>query len=154
MKIENIAAGIGLSFFVAIGLVALGFGLRNIWRASASKEWPSVPGVVATSEINRSVSHDRKTRSSSTSYAADIHVRYNVAGTDYSTDQIRFGQTVGSGDSSEAELRRLRYPVGATVTVSYNPKDPSLAAMRPGIGSDALWLPGAGLGFLLPGIMF
>lgn len=154
MKVEGIAAAAGLSLVVAIGLVILSFGLRNLWRANASKGWPTASGVVESSETNRSVSTDSSTHASSASYAARIRVRYQVAGRDYNTDVVRFGQTGGSGDSSEAELQRLRYPVGATVTVSYHSKDPSIAAVRPGIDSDALWLPGAGLGFLLPGIMF
>jgi hypothetical protein len=65
-------------------------------------------------------------------------------------DQIWFGQTAGSGDSPEAEPRRFRYPLGEKVTVSY---DPAIAAVHPGFQADALWLPGAGLAFLVSGLM-
>jgi hypothetical protein len=63
---------------------------------------------------------------------------------------IHFGQTLGSGDASEAELQRLRYPVDGEVSVSYDPTHPWIAAARPGLHSEAFWLPGAGLAFLLP----
>ena len=86
-------------------------------------------------------------------YDAKIRFQYEVDGRSYSTDQIYIGQTVGSGDASEAELRRFRYPMGAKVPVSYNPSEPSIASVHPGFQSEVLWLPGAGLAFLVPAIM-
>jgi hypothetical protein len=77
-------------------------------------------------------------------------IQYEVAGKQYSTNLIHFGQTLGSGDASEAELQRLRYPVGGEVSVSYHPSQPWIAAARPGLHAEAFWLPGAGLAFLLP----
>ncbi len=87
-------------------------------------------------------------------YSAVIVFGYRVAGRDYTTDTIHLGQVVGSGDSSDAELRRLRYPPGAKIPVWHHPAEPSTAVVQPGFHSDVLWLPGAGLGFLLPGVMF
>ncbi len=71
--------------------------------------------------------------------------RYEVDGNTYTTSLIQFGETTGSGDSSDAELRRVRYPLGAAMTVRYMPGDPSIAAAEPGFHPDSLWLPGAGL---------
>jgi len=83
-------------------------------------------------------------------YSADTVIQYEVAGKQYSTNLIHFGQTLGSGDASEAELQRLRYPVDGEVAVSYDPSRPWIAAARPGLHAEAFWLPGAGLAFLLP----
>jgi hypothetical protein len=90
---------------------------------------------------------------SSIMYTANIRFQYEVNGRAYRSDQIWFGQTAGSGDSSEADLRRFRYPLGEKVTVSYDPADPAIAAVHPGFQAEALWLPGAGLAFLFPGLM-
>jgi len=106
-----------------------------------------------TSDTSASVTADRRTRTSSKTYSANIRFQYQANGRDYTTATLHFGQTVGSGDSSDAELRHDRYPVGAAVVVSYNPKDPSIAAAEPGFDADALWLPGAGLAFFAPGVM-
>jgi hypothetical protein len=86
-------------------------------------------------------------------YIANLKFQYEVNGQSYRTDQLWFGQTVGSGDSSEAELRRFRYPLGDKVKVSYDPADPSIASVHPGFQAEALWLPGAGLAFLVPAVM-
>jgi hypothetical protein len=37
--------------------------------------------------------------------------------------------------------------------VSYNPRNPSTAVMKPGLHAEAFWLPGAGLAFLLPAVL-
>jgi len=86
-------------------------------------------------------------------YLADIQFRYRVGGREYTTNVLHFGQTWGSGDSSDAELRRFRYPLGAEATVVYNPGAPSIAAAEPGFHAAALLLPGAGLAFLVPAVM-
>jgi len=86
-------------------------------------------------------------------YIANLKFQYEVNGRSYRTDQIWFGQTVGSGDSSDAELRRFRYPLGEKVAVYYDPSDPSIASVHPGFQAEALWLPGAGLAFLVPAVM-
>jgi hypothetical protein len=145
---------VGITSLVLLGGGAIFvLGMRNISRAIASYHWPTVPGVVAQSDSTVSVTRNSDNRGSSTMYSADIRFRYKVGGTDYSTDTLHFGQTAGSGDSSEAELRMSRYPVGGEVTVFYNPKDPSIAAVEPGFAGEALLLPAAGMAFVLPGVM-
>jgi hypothetical protein len=87
-------------------------------------------------------------------HVAEITFSYEVKGITYTTQLIHFGQVVGTADPTDAELRRLRYPAGAQVMISYHPSNPSMAVARPGFHTDALWLPGAGLGFGLPGLVF
>jgi hypothetical protein len=86
-------------------------------------------------------------------YVARIRFAYSVSGQNYSTDQLHFGQTVSSGDSSEAQLRLFKYPLGSAVTVSYNPANPSIAAVEPGLTRDLFYIPGAAFGLMIPAIM-
>jgi hypothetical protein len=139
-----------LSAFILFGLYILGLGLRNVYRAVASQRWPRVPGAVVESATSASVSTDRETRIKSTTYQAQIVFAYQVNGKSYTTDTLHFGQTLGSSDASEAELLHRRYPVGGPVSVSYDPGEPSIAAVKPGVDPDVFWLPGAGLAFVLP----
>src|SRR5579863_3556815 len=143
----------GASIFILMGGAILVPGIRNLSRAVSSRHWPRTAAVVAQSDSSAEVEHDDRGRGSSTMYSADIRFRYQIDGHEYTTDVLHFGQTGGSGDSSEAELRRLRYPLGSEVTVAYNPDAPSIAAAEPGFDSEALLLPGAGLAFAVPGIM-
>jgi len=133
----KLAVLLGLGFFLVPGLLMMGFGSRNVWRGVASSHWPTAVGVVTSSSTTEGVAF-----------------RYAVNGQGYSTNLIRFGQTQGSSDSSEAQLQRLRYPAGSTVPVHADPSDPTIAVVEPGFHSDALWLPGAGLAFALSAILF
>jgi hypothetical protein len=151
-RFTKIASWLTLALLGLGGLAMLGFGLRNVWRAAASSRWPTTEGVIENSTSSASVSRD--SRATSTTYSAYIVARYHAAGRDLVTNLVRFGQTAGSGDVTDAELERLRYPAGGKVTVSYHPGDPTIAVMRPGIHAEVFGLPGAGLAFLLPAIMF
>jgi len=148
----------GLSILLVFGGYLFGIGARNVWRGLASPGWPSVVGSVTTSETSKTVTpsgtpHSRSTQAASVIYSADVRFTYSIGGAEYTTTTLHFGQTLGSGDSSDAELRHARYPVGGPVRVFYKPGDPGVAAVEPGFSPEVLWLPGAGLAILLPGVM-
>jgi len=150
MKLTMIGGVIAIGLVVAFGLYLFGLGLRNVGRAMASSRWPRTAGKVVRSDTREQHDVNKKTGDVSVTYSADTMIEYEVAGKRYSTNLIHFGQTMGSGDASEAELQRLRYPVHGEVSVSYDPGKPWIAAARPGLHAEAFWLPGAGLAFLLP----
>ena len=153
-KLADVLISVCLGLFIAGGLYFFYLGLKNIMLALASREWPAVTGVVKESRTEQSSARDSKTGTTSTTHSARLNFAYEVGGREYGTGTVFFGQTEGSGDSSEAELLRLTYPEGASVEVFYDPSNPAVAAVKPGMYADALWLPGAGLGFALPGAMF
>ena len=150
IKLTVIGAVVAIGLVVIFGLYLFGLGLRNVSRAVASSHWPRTAGKVVRSATQEKHDVDKKTGVVSVIYSADTVIQYGVAGSQYSTNLIHFGQTLGSGDASEAELQRLRYPVDGEVSVSYDPSRPWIAAARPGLHAEAFWLPGAGLAFLLP----
>jgi hypothetical protein len=142
---------------LAIGVLFGGYfsciGARNIWRGMASTRWPKATGIVTTSTTERVTTFDQKTHMTDVEYTANLAFRYNVNGRDYTTHLLSFGQTLGSSDPTEAQLRHLRYPEGAEAPISYNPSEPSIAAVEPGFHASSLWLVIAGLMFALPCIM-
>ena len=150
MKLTVIGVAIAVGLVVAFGLYLFGVGLRNVSRAVASSGWPRTAGKVVRSAMRKQQDVDRKTGAVSVIYSADTVIQYEAGGKQYSTDLIHFGQTLGSGDASEAELQRLRYPLDGEVSVSYDPGQPWIAAARPGLHPEAFWLVGAGLAFLVP----
>jgi hypothetical protein len=153
MESDDLWVIFGASILLLIGGGILIPGIRNVSRALASRHWPQTAAVVGQSESSVETDRGGRGRDPSTMYSATIRFRYKVDERDYTTDLLHFGQTLGSGDSSDAELRRLRYPLGSETTVSYNPAAPSIAAAEPGFHSEVLLLPGAGLAFLAPAIM-
>lgn len=142
----TLIAGFGLYLFLK--------GVGNVRNALASTHWPKTTGTIVSSELSKDTSRDRKTGAASTTYSTKTTVRYQVNGQEQTTNFIFFGQTLGSTDPTDAELQNLRYPVGASVSVSYNPDAPGVAAVKPGLHADSFWLPGAGLAFVIPSIMF
>jgi hypothetical protein len=135
----------GLFFFLK--------GARNIKMALDSTKWPKTSGMVIASEIKRSSTAGTRRSPASATFNADIVIRYTVEGKEYTTNTKHFGQTLGSGDKSEAVLQGFRYPEGMSVTVSYNPGNPAIGVMNPGLHTEAFWLAGAGLAFLLPAVL-
>jgi len=153
-KWTDVLVSLCLGVLVAGGLYFLYLGLRNVWMAVASRDWPAVRGVVKESRVDQSDSRDSETGTVTRMHSARVRVSYSAGGRQYETGTIFFGQTEGSADSSEAELLRMRYPEGLAVKVYYRPGNPAVAALKPGLFADALWLPGAGFVFLLAGVMF
>ena len=152
--IMKICVLVCLALIAGFGFYLFWKGVGNVRNAIASAHWPTTTGVVVGSELSQNSSRNSKTGATSTTYATKTSVRYHVNSQEETTNLIFFGQTLGSGDPTEAELQNLRYPVGAEVSVSYNPRAPGVAAVKPGLHADTFWLPGAGLAFVIPSIMF
>jgi len=152
-KIMLAFCGLAIGVVVAFGLFLFLKGARNIQMAVASEKWPTAPGKVTSVDTVRDATRETRRSPSIVTYNTKTAIQYDVNGQQYTTDVLFFGQTLGSGDKSEAALQRLRYPVGKDVQVSYDPAKPATAAMRPGLHAAAFWLPGAGLAFLLPAVL-
>jgi hypothetical protein len=137
------------------GVGILAPGLRNFWYAYASQGWPTTDGVIvyAEQEATGQVMQDSKGRTGQfTTHGAPLVYRYEVNGTQYFSNVRHFGQFIGSSQDWAEEILQ-RYPSGTGVPVSYCPTDPGLAAIEPGNHSESYYLPGAGLAFLLFGIV-
>jgi hypothetical protein len=148
MKIVLALCMLTVGLVAVLGLYLFLKGARRVQLAATSATWPTTAGKVVSSETTRDVSAYK--RDISVTFNTQTVIRYTVNDHSYITDVLRFGQTLGSGDKSEAALQRLRYPAGKDVPVSYDPANPASAVMKPGLHADAFWLPGAGLAFLLP----
>lgn len=139
-----------IGLVMVLGLYLSVKGARNVRMALASTKWPTASGMVIRSDTTRTVTPGTRRSAGSVTFATQTVIRYLVNGQEFTTDVLHFGQTLGSDDKSEAALQRIRYPEGREVVVSYNPRNPSIGVMKPGLHAEAFWLPGAGLAFLLP----
>jgi hypothetical protein len=101
-------------------------------RENAVMQWPSVTGVVVRSEVKV-----RRTSDDHTEYP-DISYTYEVMGKSYRCKQIMPGGEIG-GINVTSTLER--YPVGAQVTVYYDPRNPKDAVLEQGKKkfSNMLW---------------
>lgn len=116
--------------FLTIGYVmAYQKGLPLLERAKASKNWPTTGGVVLESRIQEHHSNN----SSSTSYSPKIVYRYQVKQNEFESNTVWFGSDVSTSSRSTASNAVKRFPVEKEVTVYYDPADPAIAVLEPGV---------------------
>lgn len=124
------AAGTGC-FFVA--------SWRCIDLAKQALEWPKTTGVVMSFKIVGS-----STPGGGGHRYPKIKYRYCVKNASYVSELIRTDKTDYSLSKAQIQEYRDKYHEGASVTVYYNPDDPSVAVLLPGVsrsmyGSAVLW---------------
>lgn len=112
------------------GTVALLFGIYilQLPMAAASLSWPTVEGSILSSEV-----YEQCCGEYSEGWFPKVSYRYSVAGKEYISDKVEF-VSMGDGNTSYFALQVIRrYPVGKQVKVYYNPLDPDVAVLEPGI---------------------
>lgn len=144
VEMDKVPFGFALlcgGFFLVITLALSGglifFSLRSKKKAGSSQGWPATNGKVIVSEVRESASTDDDgyTRYS---YYPRVEFSYVVAGQSYSSKSISFGGVQGSSKTAKAEETINKYPVGAPVTVYYNPQKPFEGVIERSAGSSKL----------------
>jgi len=135
--VENIAGT--LIGIVCGGLFILGFagaGIFLIYRswqskqkAEASQSWPSTRGQVTMARVQHNVSTDSE-GDRHDYYSPLVEYTYEVGGQAYTGRTIRFGFNPSFGNEAKAQAALASYPVGAQVTVYYNPNNPAEAVLE------------------------
>jgi hypothetical protein len=132
---ENLFSSVvggGLWVFILPVVILMGMGIFIIRRNTLSQEarqaassWPSTTGTVVMSTVNvRYVSGKRKLK-------PVVEYTYQVNGLNYQGKYIRVGdQFVTFRTAVDPYLIPVRYPMGASVTVYYNPANPVEAGLE------------------------
>lgn len=117
------------SIFVVIGTGLIWFAYYNGKLAKASLTWPSVIGKVIRSQVSRSENIDQENRHT-VSYLADVAYEYVVGEQTLQGERVQFGGRVSGGSAKPAQKVVDRYPVGAEVTVYYDPARPNQCTLE------------------------
>lgn len=135
---------LGILSAIGLGGLLAGWWLYRRVRAlgRASLAWPSVAGVVTSSDVN-----SYKTKGGK-QFMAKVNYSYDVDGTSYVGNTLRFGHYAGALAAAEADA--AKFPAGAPVEVRYDPKKPQTSVLEPGVaGSSVL-----GLVLAITGVVF
>ena len=138
---------------IAIVLPMLLIGVGIVWYArrsraqiEASKGWPTVQGIVASSSCQRKLTHaypaDRNELTDANVYFAAVNFTYQVSGRDYQGNRLSFGGKV-EGNQDEMNKFVAEYPAGKIIPVYYDPQNPAVALLRPdmtGAATVMLWV--------------
>ena len=94
-------------------------GVLEFGRARRSPSWPTVKGTVEISV------------SSGSGY--DVTCSYEVDGQTFTCYQVGFGEKKLLFNSDDAQRVQRRYPKGTIVDLYYDPADPEISVLEPGV---------------------
>lgn len=125
--IATMACTVGISVLVIGGLGIFLYRRSqqsNSYR-QAAQSWQSTTGMVLMSSVQS------RTSGRSHSVYPVVVYQYNVNGKTYQSQTIKAGeQFMSVRISGQAQETVARYPIGATVTVYYNPANPAESALE------------------------
>ena len=137
--------------FIGVGVGFSIYGYNVLQNAKASAEWPAAKGIITVSEVTKheSTTGTGTNKRRTVTYHAKIHYKYSANGKSYTSNNVTFGQsTEGAGEIVN------RYPIGKKVKVFYNPQDPKVAVLEPGVSMASYLFLGFGILFTLMGFIF
>jgi hypothetical protein len=117
--------------FAPLGLLLVAAAYKSL-QVRAAREWPSTSGkvVVSKAEVRKVkvIDGDREEghRFEERNFA-DIVYEYSVAGRKLRNNRVSIGEDLGNFQVAETIAK---YPVGAVVTVYYNPRHPDQAVLE------------------------
>ncbi len=132
---------------LVVGIAVLSWGLRLLDKAQASENWPTVQGIVISSEFETNKDRDND---SDTTYSAEVVYKYIVGDHEIIGNRVRFVKT-STSNAAEASRDVNQYPQGKTVTVYYNPEDAFESVLEPGKNASVWYVIIFGLMFALVG---
>ena len=128
------------SLLIVIGATALTVpAVKEINEYFASEAWPTAPGLVQKSGVEKTVRQAKGIPI--TSYKPAVAYVFLVNKRAYPNNRIRFGEKFILGDgTSEATAQGevKNYPIGGMVQVIYDPSNPSSAVLERRLDSAAL----------------
>lgn len=136
-----VCGGFFFVLILALGIYLVSFSSRSKKKAQASQGWPSVPGVILTSEVKRSMSTDDD-GNTDYSYTPAVTYSYQVNGQNYEGKLIAFGGVVGNSNPGKIQEQLRPYPAGAQVPVFFNPQKPDEAVLTQQAGGAKIALIG------------
>lgn len=140
MKSTAKNAGVPLVFTIIWSLMTLGFDGAigyMFWQALRSYQFTETPGSVTTSHVDES-----REKGGKRSYRPKIEYEYQVDGKTLHGTRCQFSDGSVSGTGARNSVRKIvdRYPVGAKVTVFYDPERPETAVLEHGITGTELFM--------------
>gem|GEM_PF-2162197 len=134
-------------FMLAIGLLGLAVlsvGLGQAMGGSGSSDWPTTTGVITESLVETLTDLEGEI-----TYAPGVAYSYEAEGMIFPYNRLNYQP---SADRSQAEEVVARYPLGAAVTVYYDPADPGQSTLEPGWAGSTWVLIVVGAGVAVTGL--
>ena len=135
---------------IAIGLFLVVITPISIKAGKRSTTWPTVPGKVISSEVERETRTDSDDNVS-VNYYPRIRYEYKVEGKTYQSTKYKLLDASTTKKKAE-EFTALFLP-GNAVTVHYNPSKPENAVLQPGSQNYLYFFLVLGVALIIAGIV-
>ncbi|GGB79286.1 hypothetical protein GCM10011352_01180 [Marinobacterium zhoushanense] len=112
---------------LGIWLCFMAFSVKKVFLGRASLLWPKIPALVIASHIET-----KSVRNGLKFYAPIIEFKYKVNGISYTSSNFTYMGTSGF-TKKYAGKYTARYFVGKHINIFYNPRNPEMAVIIPGI---------------------
>lgn len=112
------------------GAIGLFHNSHEYYLASTCRSWPTTPGKIFDSGVER----QRSRRS--TYFSPWVRYWYAPGGVKYEGSRIQFAADLSSPSYEEAASRIESYPRGVNVPVSYDPRNPATSVLVAGVGDN------------------
>lgn len=122
---------LGKILLLAIVLIA-GFFAWRAWEVKrASPQWPSVEGIMLTSQPRALHANPAEPDGAKHDWVAEVRYAYTVNGVNFTGDRLQaFGRRYMTREEVLQEL--APFPVGARVKVFHDPAKPGNSVLIPG----------------------
>lgn len=134
-----LCGGLLFLIFGGIGAFLLYRAYKTRQQADASQGWPSVQGQVVDTHVDHSARSDAD-GDMVDSYNPMVNFTYQVGGNTYHGDKVSYSPQRSFDSEAKAQAALQRYPVGGSVTVYYNPANPSESVLEKSAGGFAVSL--------------
>lgn len=115
-----------------------------MWRGDGSVDWPTVDGIVQRARVEHRIRGNFHIfgipiYQSPGGYEVVIEYAYEVKGVTHTSDRWSFGGGLLCPEVEVAEAKARQYRESTRVTVHYDPNDPSVATLKSGEHSGAMF---------------
>jgi hypothetical protein len=135
--------------FILFGFITITFYNANIEKGKESEAWYEAIGTITSSYLKTDISYDPDDYPITT-YSPNIEYLYNVDGVNYTGIRVTY-KIVSTTDLQWAEGKVNEYFVGKTVSVYYNPNNPSESVLEKGYSTPPFFLTMMGYIFIFIG---
>ena len=125
----GVLVGASVAVLTVVGVFTGGLGLF-VYEYRQTR-WPTTPGRICTSKLERVRTSDASAVGRADSYRPLLEYRNHVSGKEYTGRGRKYTE---SGTRSWAQKVLAVYPVDKAIQVSYHPDSPARSVLEPGIG--------------------
>ena len=119
-------ASLFMRTFILIGIGVSIFGGILLWKALSSQAWPSVKGRIISASLEKEKIRGRVISRERIQYV------YHVKGKRFVGERVALGLRLLTLRPPARQVIK-KYPMGALVTVYYNPSRPEESVLEPGV---------------------